>query len=340
MAVGSTPGIERRGPGRTRETNDRGVDVLPRERLTALLEALEDDLDDARPVEIARREDYTNELVDIFLDDGRVLMIKRARTREAAAGFRTARRASRLIRRNSGVLAPAHLDVPPGIFERPTLVYWRIPYPIMEDIWPELSGPDRPRAMRSWGAVVARIHRIRFPGHGKLNTDGPPDLPLDDFLEEHIDRRLRPPCAAVLPYALDVVDRLRDAIPAVAPRIERDGGVLVHNDLHMGNMLCEVDDDAGARCIGVIDLEAAFAGPREADLARPQVLYGPRFGDLPPALLEAFHDGYGHHADPAGLAFYRSRHTLNLALHFAVNRWTRLARETADAAARELDRVA
>ena len=94
--------------------------------------------------------------------------------------------------------------------------------------------------------------------------------------------------------------------------------MLVHNDLHMGNVLC-AEQGRGIRCVGVLDLEWAIAGPPESDLARVQVLHGALFGQpLDGPWFEAVLAGYRDPLDAFALTFYRAYHLLNLGYHAAL----------------------
>lgn len=109
---------------------------------------------------------------------------------------------------------------------------------------------------------------------------------------------------------------LVDAAAAVAGRASFP--VLLHGDPHHGNILWE-GTGRGMRGVGVLDLEAAWAGPPEADVAVAEVLHGPLFGQpLPEGWTEAFRRGYGSPLDPAALAFYRAVHLGNLGYHAAL----------------------
>ncbi|HSK40636.1 MAG TPA: phosphotransferase, partial [Arenibaculum sp.] len=115
---------------------------------------------------------------------------------------------------------------------------------------------------------------------------------------------------------------------------------LVHGDLFAANVLCSCDDDA-PRCIGVIDLEDAMAGPPEADLARTEILHGPLFErSLPAGWFDLVLEGYGPGTDPQARAFFRAYHMVNMAYHEAVTCPTRHVIDLVEAAGHEIEGVA
>src|SRR5690606_21940358 len=88
--------------------------------------------------------------------------------------------------------------------------------------------------------------------------------------------RLLPAVEVAWPAAIPVVAGLLDFVGLFEDRID-DSSTLVHNDLHMGNVLCTKGDAGEVRCVGLLDLETAMAAPPEADIAAIQVHHGPLF---------------------------------------------------------------
>jgi hypothetical protein len=83
------------------------------------------------------------------------------------------------------------------------------------------------------------------------------------------------------------------------------------------NVLCRLQG-RGYRCVGFLDLEAAWAGPPEADVAVAELIHGPLFAPLPAGWTEEFRRGYRTSLDAASLAFYRGLHLSNLGYHAAL----------------------
>jgi aminoglycoside phosphotransferase (APT) family kinase protein len=125
-----------------------------------------------------------------------------------------------------------------------------------------------------------------------------------------------PAVQAVWPDGVPLVDVLLGTIPEVARRAP-DDGVLLHGDLHIGNVLCE--RGAGTvRCVGLLDLECAQAGPRESDLARLAVLHTELFQmEIGGPWLDRVLEGYAHPVDPELIAYYSVYHLVQLGFHSA-----------------------
>ena len=68
----------------------------------------------------------------------------------------------------------------------------------------------------------------------------------------------------------------------------------------------------------MIDLEAAWCGPPEADVAVAELIHGPLFLPLPEGWTAEFRRGYGAVLDGAAVAFYRAVHLANLGYHAAL----------------------
>ncbi len=307
------------------------------EYVAAVLALLADELGDAVPLETVFRGESSNDVAEVRFSDGRTLMVKRARLAGAVERFETSRLASRLLRERTDVVAPRHIELPAFPGDRPGLAYWRIELPTLERLWPMVTDAAHAAALRSWGALVRRIHGVRLPGHGLLPVAASEHVELAEFLTADLEERLRPSVAGGWPAGLRSVDGLIEAVPAVAARAAGDGGRLVHNDLWYANVLCEADGD-DIRCVGVLDLEDALAGPTELELAKIEVLHGPLFGaELPGRWLSRLRDGHGGAPDPLALGFFRAYHLVNMGFHAAVVGFREHADEVARTAERELD---
>ncbi|CAN5372342.1 hypothetical protein BH24GEM3_BH24GEM3_27540 [soil metagenome] len=302
------------------------------ELVGSLLALVAKETDGTEARDVVFRGEHSNDLVEIRYADGRALMVKRGRYDWVAARFETSRVASELMRNRARITAPEPLALPADLDEQPLEAYWRIPLPTLQEVWPRLSADARAEVLRSWGELIRRVHEVKLSGHGALLGAQREPLRLTDFLEGDLAGRLRPAVIGMWPAALGILDQLIEAIPEVAARVREGEGTLIHNDLHMGNVLCSVEGDT-ARCVGLLDLEAALAGPPEADLANVNVMHGPHFAQpLEGSWFEQLRGGYGVEADPVVFAFFRTFHLLNLGFYSALVGHQEHAQEVADAA--------
>lgn len=270
------------------------------------------------PVEIRHTDAHSNEVASARFGDGRTLMVKRGRFEWAAERFRTSRRAAALMH-GAGIAAPRPLDLPAGLDDRPLEVYWRIELPTLEDLWPDLDRPAREDALCSLGRLVRRIHRVRLSGFGPLaraqDEDG---LSLRSHLEADLGERLLPAVYGEWEEGIPLVHLLIERLPELARRARGREPTLLHKDLHMGNVLCEVDA-SGVRCAGLLDLEASVAGLPESDLAMLQVMHGPLFcRPIAGPWFAHVRRGYDAPLEPWLLHFFRIYHLLNLGFYSAL----------------------
>lgn len=262
----------------------------------------------------------SNDLLELESERGKRFMVKRNPSPWAAAGVAAARAASTLLER-AGVLAPKPLPVPAELEAQGIEIYERIPLPTLQSLWPGLGTREREASLRSLGGLLRCIHAIRVPGYGALPQAPSERMPLQSHLANDLGVRLRPGLGWSLPEAVPAVDRMLDAMPAVARRLDGTEPRLLHGDVHLGNILCRADEHGGAACVGVLDLESAHAGPGAADLARMEALHHPLCGEpLPSGWMAQIHAGYGDVAavaDPLVRSFYAAHHFLNIAFHEA-----------------------
>lgn len=262
---------------------------------------------------------YSNEVVRINLKDGRSLMVKCARYDWVGPRFRSSRRASSLIREQTSLVAPDHLPVTKGENNKDILVYWHIPLPTLKQLWPELSSAERKDVLRRLGSMLRKVHEIQVSQYGLLEVNGQSHDSICGYMENDLQGRLKPAVWAHWKDAIPQIDRLTEM---AADLPERDAPALVHNDLHLDNILCKTEDDE-IHCQGLLDLEEAGGGRFESDLASAIVLHNPIFfrmednvewlRDFDRHLLE----GYGREPDPFVLRFYRSYHLINMGFFFA-----------------------
>lgn len=312
-----------------------GPRLLPPSLAGVLAAAVPERRTDA-PLRVHHAAGYCNELLQVELG-GETLMVKRAHHDWGAPRLLASRLAAGLLRRRTGVLAPRHLDVEVDTTGRAVEVYWRIPLPTLREVWPELPEGARPQALRSWGALLRRVHKVKLAGTGALESAARRPRALADTLGAELRDRLMPALADDWPGAIELAARLARHIDAVDARCAGRPVVLLHNDFHMGNVLCE-RRPRSVKCVGVIDLEAAWAGPPEADVAQVQVLYGGAFRmPLPDGWSAHFLEGYAAPLDPMVLRFCRALHRLNLGYFAALSGWWEHVRDLEVEIARELE---
>jgi hypothetical protein len=282
---------------------------IPAELVSALLRGAGGS---APPFALENHGQFSNDLAVARLDDGRRLVVKRGRYEWSASRFHAARRAGGLLR-DAGVTAPCSLDLPSALEAHALDAYWRIELPTLAELWPALDAAERSAAMRSLGGLVRRVHSAPVRGHGGLGGGA---VSLSQALAGDLGGRLMPAVRALWPCGVPLVDVLLGTIPEVVRRAPHDG-VLLHGDLHIGNVLCE--RAAGTvRCVGLLDLECAHAGPRESDLARLAVLHTDLFHmGIEGPWLSAVLEGYAEPLDAELVAYYTVYHLVQLGFHSA-----------------------
>ena len=312
---------------------------LPERLVTALLRRVAADGPDPGEATICFHDQHSNDVAELRFADGRALMVKRGRYPWAGKRFETSRIASDLLRPR-GVIVPTPLPLPEGLDDRPVEAYWRIPLPTLQELWPGLSRREREDALRSLGSLLRRVHSVCLPEHGPLQATASTPIPLSAHLHEDLIGRLFPAVAADWPSAAGALGRLADAIPALASRLQGCEVAVVHNDLHVGNVLCEAGPD-GVRCVGLLDLETAGGAPRESDLAVAQLHHGALFCQpLPDGWFRCLLEGYGTDPDPLVLSFYRAYHLANMGYYSALVGHREHAGEVARALDMEVETLA
>lgn len=282
---------------------------LVRTILTGLL-----DREDAVPTfTLSQHNEFSNDLAVATLADGRRLVVKRGRYPGSAKRFETAHRAAAFFAK-IGVAVPVPVTLPGAQDGFPLDAYWRIERPTLAESWPQLDAVRRRSAMRSLGELIRRSHRRRFRGHGEFRVAHGLAQPISQVLAEELGGWLMPAARTSWADGIPLVDFLLSNIPEVARRTD-PRGVLLHGDLHMGNVLCEVNGKE-VHCVGFLDLECAHAGPRESDIARLSIMHTDLFG-MPaggPWLVWAL-EGYAETLDAFVLEYYSIYHLVQLAFH-------------------------
>ena len=263
-----------------------------------------------RVVEVRRRK-KRDLLTEIHFENRITLMVKEACSyREAALHrFATSRAAARVLRKRK-ILAPEYIEMER---EEPALIYRRIDVPTLDDVWEELTVQERADALRDLGRLVRRMHDVRLTGCGPLYPHEERPATLEAFLRADLETRLRPAVIAEWPDGLPTLERLIEAIPMISDR--RYDSALLHNDLHLGNVLCEIEP---VQCLGFLDLEDVMVGPPEIDFARLDILLGPIYRNLLGGRsFDRVWEGYGRPLDPILLTYFRSWHLINLGYYSA-----------------------
>lgn len=281
---------------------------------------------------------YSNNLVRIIFDNGRSMIVKQSQYDWAEPRFRSARQASNLLRKQTDIIAPKHIEIPNEITEMPTLAYWYLSASTLKDLWPQLSQSKKKKAAVNMGGLLKKMHSISVSGYGALNSDESYSSAAE-YVYSDLSERLEPTMGAKWPDILPVVYELME-------RIDNRGGaedpVLVHNDFHIGNILCTSESD-GVKCVGLLDLEEAGGGRWELDLARAITLHHPLFagGNLKGNCLSDFGrlmvQGYGKKPNQELLRLFRVYHLLNLGLYSAMNQKHKHARDIGQEAKRLLE---
>lgn len=298
-----------------------------------------EDVGDARPVQIRPEDGYSNRVLQVRFDDGRVLILKEARHDWAARRFEAARAAALLLRHEARVLAPLHLELD-GVAAGPVLAYWRIPAPTLKELWPRLGRSRRCQVVRSWGRLLRRVHSVTLTGNGSLHHAMDRPTALEEYLHQDLTNRLLPAVVAVWPAGTGIVESLLGLVDHLALPASGAPPTLLHGDMHMGNVLCEVSGEH-VRCVGLIDLESVWAGPAEADIASAHVMHSSLFAQKRrhPRFRARLEEGYGREPDSGATRFFRAYHLANVGFFSALTGRESHAAKVARAAARELEPV-
>lgn len=289
-----------------------------------------------RPSEVRFRDAHSNDVAEVDLSDGRTLMVKRGRYAWTADRFRGSRIAAGLVTSRTPLIAPDPLPIPESLDDELLEAYWRVELPTLQELWPSLGGGERAALLRSWGELLRRLHQVKVSGHGPICDAFEGTCSLSTFLRHDLEGRLLPAVRGCWAAGTVIVESLLSVVPAVAGRVPDNRACLLHNDVHMGNVLCEGDGET-LRCAGLIDLEAAHGGPPEADLAIMAVLHGPHFEQpIEGAWFFEVVGGYGGELDAELLSFYRTYHLVNLGFYSALVGHAEHAAQVAGAAHEEL----
>jgi aminoglycoside phosphotransferase (APT) family kinase protein len=294
-------------------TTDR---LLPDPLVASLQGWVESEADGAEVTDVSFAQ-HSNDVAELRLDDGRRLMVKRGRFDWVARRFENSRAASRLIRGEAGLAAPEPLELPAEMDDRPLEVYWRIELPTLSQAWPGLGPAARERALASWGEMLSRMHGVPLLRWGAIGG-GHADSTFLGYMAADLHERLLPALWGEWPEASRPVEELAGALPALASRLRDRTPVMVHGDVHMGNILYDPRRGSG-ECVGILDLESTAGGIPESDLAIAEVLHGPMFEQpLSGGWFQAVLESYGSRPDPFAMSFFRTYHLANLGFFSAL----------------------
>ena len=165
---------------------------------------------------------------------------------------------------------------------RPYLLMTRLAGVLMRDVWAEVAPAERIGIVSQLGACLRELHAHAAPSDE-------PALARDwaAFVErqarESVARQcslgVNPEWLASLPSFFE--SRLRLLPQNFAP-------VLLHGDVHPGNLLLARDPAGRWRASGLFDFGDSFAGPREYEFVAPGVLLAQGDRALQRALLTAY----------------------------------------------------
>lgn len=267
--------------------------------------------------EVRQHGEFSNDVAVVTVDSGARLMIKRGRHPWSHERFAVSRQAAQLLSAELGIVAPEPLDVdlPEDHADQAVEAYWRIELPIFADLWKQADEEQRRYGLHSLGALIRHLHL----GSRPIVGDRPP-MAAEPFsisaLQYELTQRLQPAVAGEWPSASDLVGYLIETAPTLFR--QNPVPVLLHGDLHLGNVFCEPEGDL-YRSVGLLDLEWVHTGPAESDLARFRAMHEGPFGmELPSETFEWLHQGYEARLDEDLFRFYLLYHYLNLGLYSAM----------------------
>lgn len=296
-----------------------------------VLLALKDEVGHTRPTGLQLASRSNDQLIIVF-EDGRELVVKRLLHEylRSARRLQLAQKLSDELEKQ-GIQSPRYLPLPEHLVSRGVRVYWRIALPTLEDVWPHLSVSSRKSTLKSAGVLIRTIHSIRPLPSDESDQDVAQNLKCD------IENRLLRASYAHWPAGVPALIGLADLVSTFSRRINRLPSVLLHGDLHTGNLLCD-PRSRPIQCTGILDLDDVATGPGEMDIAILEVNHGSEFGrPLSTFDLGDIMAGYGCASDTIARRCFRAYRLLNMGYHAA---WTGMhehAFSVARAAQHEVD---
>lgn len=284
---------------------------------------------------------FSNNIVWLAFEDGRKVIVKQSQYDWAQPRFESSRKVSQLIRQESAIIAPKHLEIPEEVTESPTIAYWYLPFPTLDELWPELSFEQRKEASQSLGRMLREMHKIKISSYGPLHGNGS-YRSASSFMHNDLQNRLKPAIADIWPEVLPIINQLTKSARNLADNNQNT--TLVHNDIHLGNVLCEIHNGE-VQCVGLLDLEEAGGGIWESDLASAITLHHPLFfsngnnGRWLRSFGRNIAEGYYKKPSQELLLFFRIYHLVNLGFFSALNEHYEHAQRVAKKAFSLLDKA-
>jgi aminoglycoside phosphotransferase (APT) family kinase protein len=165
------------------------------------------------------------------------------------------------LRRKAPVPEILAVDTSRTLIDADYMLARRLPGESLTSAWLHASPASRERLAIAFAELLRRLHAERFPACGRFEAGELEAFPSwQNYFAVRFERRLG------LVGAFPNADR--DLLRAIESRWRRgaaclQGGdaMLVHRDLHFGNVLVD-----GERITGVLDFEASVAGPPDYEL--------------------------------------------------------------------------
>jgi aminoglycoside phosphotransferase (APT) family kinase protein len=157
------------------------------------------------------------------------------------------------------------VDLSRAVVDADYMLARRLPGVSLTRAWLRVAPAQRERLIDAFAGAMRELHAERFPAPGSFAAgELQPAASWQNYFAARFERRL----AIVRRFAsadrglLAAIDaRWRQSGSALNPPGEPPDACLVHRDIHFGNVLVE-----GDRITGILDFEAAVAGPPDYEL--------------------------------------------------------------------------
>ena len=161
-----------------------------------------------------------------------------------------------------------HVDASKELLPRAFAVLTKLDGQLLSDVQPELGDDELELVYREIGALLRRLHAVRFDAYGYLGVGEiiEPRPTNADYMGSQVEKRLRQfrelGGDGELHRRMVGYVREREGLFADA-----DGPCLCHNDCHEANLLV-TRDGSGWKITGVVDFGNAVAADPLLDLAK------------------------------------------------------------------------